>query len=118
MRISRCGVTSTLRISLVAVFVILVSHFSVQAQSPSEPQRQIKVAVRPEYSPLAKHLNLTGVVRVQVQIAPDGKVKKAHVIGGHPVLGLEAEKAALGTEFEPAPHESTQVIEFRFGASN
>ena len=78
----------------------------------------MKAAVRPEYPELARHLNLTGLVKVEVLIAPDGKVKKAHVVGGHPVLGLEAEKAALRTEFEAGPRESTQVIEFRFGTAN
>lgn len=118
MRISRCSVTSVIRVLFLAVLVVFISHFSLQAQSSNEPQRRIKNPARPEYSELAKHLNLTGVVKVEVQIAPDGKVKKAHVVGGHPVLALEAEKAALMTQFEPAPHESTQVIEFRFGTSN
>jgi len=80
-----------------------------------ETSRKIKVTVRPEYPALARQLNLKGTVRVEVVIAPDGKVKKAHVVGGHPLLALEAEKAALLTEFESGPRESTQILEFRFG---
>jgi TonB family protein len=93
--------------------------------NPSEAQsnasgstRLVKVTVKPEYSALAKRLNLNGSVRVEVQVAPDGKVRKAHVLGGHPVLGMDAEKAALLTEFEPGPKETTQVLEFHFGPSN
>lgn len=89
------------------------------AQNPSTGSvRQVKVSVEPMYSALAKRLNLSGSVRVEVQIAPNGKVKKAHVLGGHPVLAVDAEKAALMTEFEPAPKETTQVLEFHFGSSD
>jgi hypothetical protein len=55
------------------------------------------------------------VVRVEVPIVPNGQVKKAHVAVGHSVLGIEAEKAALLTEFAPAPKQTTQLIEFHIG---
>jgi TonB family protein len=98
----------------IALFFIILSP-RLAAQSPSgEAPRRIKTAVRPEYSALARRLNLSGVVRVEVQIEPNGKVKRAHVIGGNPVLAVDAEKAAMLTEFEPAAKESTQIIEFRF----
>jgi hypothetical protein len=42
-------------------------------------------------------------------------VKRTHVVGGHPVLATEAERAALQSEFEPGPKETTEVIEFKFG---
>ncbi len=80
--------------------------------------RQVKVMVKPEYSALAKRLNLSGSVKVEVIVAPDGKVKKAHVLGGHPVLAVDAEKAAMMTEFEAGPKETSQVLEFHFGSSN
>ena len=100
---------------LVAVLVLALGT-SLRAQSADgDSLRRVKSAVTPEYSALAKRLNLSGVVKVSVVIAPDGKVKDAHVIGGHPVLAVEAEKAALQTRFEPGPKETTQVIEFRFG---
>ena len=97
------------------LFLLSGASFLVRAQSAgTDAPRRIKSAVRPEYSPLAKRLNLSGTVRVEVQIAPDGKVNKARVVGGHPVLGIDAEQAALKTVFEPGPRETTQIIEFRF----
>jgi TonB family protein len=102
--------------ALLLAALVLTFGFSLRAQSADgDSLRRIKSAVTPEYSALAKRLNLSGVVKVSVLIAPDGKVKDAHVIGGHPVLAVEAEKAALQTRFEPGPKETTQVIEFRFG---
>lgn len=101
--------------TLAALILIAYSQFAL-GQVDTAPTRKIRVTIKPEYSPLAKQLKLTGNVRVEVQIAPDGKVKKAHVVGGHPVLALDAEKAALLTEFEPGPKETTQIIEFHFGS--
>jgi outer membrane biosynthesis protein TonB len=90
---------------------------SPEGASAQDTPRKVKVAVHPEYSALAKRLNLIGVVRIEVVISAEGKVKKAHVLGGHPVLAADAEKAALLTEFETGPKESTQVLEFKFGPS-
>lgn len=112
------------RVSSSLLLFICLSWFGLSAvriaaqTSEGDAPRRVKVAVKPQYSDLAKRLSLSGTVRVEVQIAADGKVKKAHVVGGHPVLALDAEKAALLTEFEPGPKETTQIIEFRIGPAN
>jgi TonB family protein len=91
---------------------------SVHAQEGDAPgsKRKVRVMGKPQYPDLAKKLNLTGVVKIEVTIGADGKVKRTHVIGGHPVLAPEAEKAALQSEFEPGPRETSEVIEFKFGS--
>ncbi len=100
---------------LVAAALTLGSWPSLRAQSAEgEAPRRVKLAVKPEYPALAKRMNLSGVVKVEAVIAPDGKVKRARVVGGHPLLAAEAEKATLMMTFESAPKETTQVIEFRF----
>jgi TonB family protein len=93
-----------------------VGTFSLKAQVGDIPgaRRRVKVLGKPEYSDLARKLNLSGVVRVEVTIGADGKVKRSRVLGGHPVLAAEAEKAAMESEFEPGPKETTEVIEFKF----
>jgi TonB family protein len=77
-------------------------------------KRKVKMLGKPQYPDLAKKLNLSGVVKVEVIIGPDGKVKRTRVVGGHPVLAPEAERAAMQSEFEPGPKETTEVIEFKF----
>ena len=77
-------------------------------------KRKVKSMGRPMYPDLAKKLNLSGVVKVEVIIGADGKVKKTRIVGGHPVLAPEAERAAMQSEFEPGPRETTEVIEFKF----
>lgn len=101
--------------ALLVSTLALTTPLRLAAQSTgTNTLRRIRVAIKPEYSPLAKQLNLSGVVKVEVVVSAEGKVKRAHVLGGHPVLALEAEKAALLTEFEPAPKETTQILEFHF----
>jgi TonB family protein len=90
----------------------------LRAQSEEAPgsKRRVKFLGKPQYSDLAKRLNLTGTVKIEVTVGADGKVKRAHVLGGSPVLAADAEKAAYQSEFEPGPKETTEVIEFKFNA--
>lgn len=85
-----------------------------QVGDSSESRRKVRVLAKPQYPELAKKLNLTGVVKVEIIIGTDGKVKRTHVVGGHPVLATEAERAAMQSEFEPGPKETTEVLEFKF----
>jgi len=101
---------------LAAGALLIGSSVALRAQSADSPEtkRKVKSLGRPVYPDLARRLNLTGVVKVEVVIGPDGKVKRTRVLGGHPVLAAEAEKAAMQSEFEAGPKETTEVIEFRF----
>jgi TonB family protein len=70
--------------------------------------------VQPEYPELARKMNITGTVKVQVVVAPNGSVKDAKVVGGHPVLASAALDAVKKWRFEPAANESTGVVDFKF----
>jgi TonB family protein len=98
------------------VFAIAVGGLRARAQSnsPAEMKRQVKHLVAPQFPDLAKKLNLTGTVRIEVTIGQDGIVKHSRILGGHPVLAAEAERAAEKSTFEPGPKETTEVIEFKF----
>jgi len=49
-----------------------------------------------------------------VTIAPDGRVKRTRVLGGHPVLATDTEVAAQKTTFEAGPRETVETMEFKF----
>jgi TonB family protein len=53
-------------------------------------------------------------VRVEVTVAPNGSIKNARLIGGHPVLATAALDAVRKWRYEAGPGESTGVVEFRF----
>jgi TonB family protein len=95
-----------------------VGAASLRAQSEEAPasKRKVRYLAKPMYPELAKKLSLAGTVKIEVTVGTDGKVKRTRVVGGHPVLAAEAEKAAQQSEFEPGPKETTEIIEFRFGS--
>ena len=78
-------------------------------------KRKVKSKVVPEYPEIARQLHLEGKVKVQVIISADGYVTNTKVIGGHPVLAQAAVDAVKKWRFEPAPKETTEIIEMNFG---
>ena len=84
-----------------------------QAQS-EELVRRAKSRVQPEYPELARKMKISGTVKIEVVVGPNGVVKEARVVGGHPVLANAALDAAKKWRFEPGAADSTGVIDFRF----
>ncbi len=76
--------------------------------------RRAKSKVAPVYPDLARKMNITGTVKIQVVVAPNGTVKDAKVLGGHPVLAGAALDAVRKWRFEPAAVESSGVVELKF----
>jgi outer membrane biosynthesis protein TonB len=87
---------------------------SCASQGSGRNQPPAKHLVTPNVSDLSKELNLPGTVRIEVLIEPDGTLKKLRVIGGNPVLVMDAETAAQKSVFIPGPAQTTEVIEFKF----
>jgi TonB family protein len=102
------------RAAAVAALVAATVGAPSRARAQSEEKRPVKHLVTPVMPELGKKLNLSGTVRIEVVIAPDGSVKRTRVVGGHPVLAAEAEHAAQKSTFEPASHETTETIDFKF----
>ena len=63
-------------------------------------------------------MGLSGTVRLQLLIAPNGNVKETKVIGGHPILVTAAVDAVKKWRFETASAESTGTVEFKFDPNN
>jgi TonB family protein len=83
-------------------------------EASSEIVRRAKNRVQPVYPELARRMNLSGTVKVEVVVAPNGTVKEAKVVGGHPVLASAALDAVRKWRFEPAAMESSGVVDFKF----
>jgi len=76
--------------------------------------RKAKTKVTPTYPEMARHLNIAGVVKVQVTVSANGSVKEAKPVGGHPVLVSAALEAAKQWRFEAGPEETTETVAFHF----
>jgi TonB family protein len=106
---------SAVAILAVAAMIAVGGTQRVSAQDPeTDIMRRAKSKVQPAYPELARKLRLSGTVKVQVVVLPNGSVKDAKVVGGNPVLVNAALDAAKKWRFEPAAGESTGVVDFRF----
>jgi len=99
---------------LVLVPVLMSAPSPAPAQETAEGARKVVTKVVPQYPSLARSMNLQGVVRADVLVAPDGKVKFIEVKGGHPVLVDAAQHALRDWKWAPAPHETHESVELRF----
>ena len=68
----------------------------------------------PTYPETARRFRLTGVVKVQVLVAPDGQIKDVKVLGGHPVLVSAVQDALKNWKYAPASGETMVSLEFSF----
>lgn len=89
-----------------------------QSGSSEEGKRKVKTRVTPVYPELARRMNVSGKVKIEVIITPDGRVKSMRAIGGHPLLVRACEDALKDWKFAAAAEESTQLFEFDFSANN
>jgi TonB family protein len=76
--------------------------------------RKVKSKVDPEYPELAHRMRISGTVRISATVAPDGRVKETKVLGGSPLLTVEAENAVKKWRFEDGPKETVEIIEIDF----
>ena len=69
------------------------------------------------YPELAKRVNASGTVRLEVEVAPNGEVKNVKPLGGHPLLIPAAEDAMRKWKYEPGKETTTAIVEFKFGVN-
>src|SRR5712692_9441792 len=85
-----------------------------QEEKTEELTRKAKTKVAPVYPDVARRMSITGTVRLAVVVAPNGVVKSTRAVGGHPILVNAAMDAMKKWKFEPAPIESSGIVEFKF----
>jgi TonB family protein len=73
--------------------------------------RKVKTSVKPAYPDVARQMHITGTVRLEATVAPDGKVRDTRVVGGSPMLAQEATNAVRKWKYEEAPKETVEVVE-------
>jgi TonB family protein len=73
--------------------------------------RKVKTSVKPGYPDVARQMHITGTVRLEATVAPDGKVRDTRVVGGSPVLAQEASNAVKKWKYEEAAKETVETVE-------
>jgi TonB family protein len=85
------------------------------AQAGERAERKAVAKVPAVYPEVAKRYNIRGLVKLEVVVRGDGSVKSVKVLGGNPVLIDAAADAVRKWRFEPASHETVEVVQVRFG---
>ena len=110
-RATRTWLASVVALALIAMLSLLARPTWAQQE---EISRKVKVRVAPIYPSLARQMNISGVVKVQVTVAANGTVKTTKLIGGHPLLANAALDAVKKWKFDSGAEESVGIVEFKF----
>jgi len=108
IRRARTLAQACLLVSLVASVVSV--PLASQTEDPAPSERKVITRVEPKYPPTLERLYIGGVVRLQVEVAPNGTVESAQLIGGNPILGQSAIAAVKQWKYTPAKTK-TKVVE-------
>jgi TonB family protein len=121
---------------LTFVLVCFAVSPAAQAQMPDPPtlplilnrKRATRLLIqqaRPEYPPLAKLNYIQGRVRVELNVSREGKVARAHILFGHPLLAAAALRAVRQWIYRPLvassgtiPFLTTTDIDFSLQTRN
>jgi TonB family protein len=112
-RESKMNALMRVRKSCCKAAILVALCFTAVGSSGQETRKAI-VQSSPVYPQMAKQFQLSGTVKVQVVIAPDGQIKDTKVLGGHPLLAESVLAALKKWKFAPSNTETTQVLEFNF----
>lgn len=97
-----------------ALLAAILSLVSLCGQAQDVAKRRLLDHAAPVYPALARKMALEGVVRVDALVSSDGKVKSAEIKGGSPVLTQAALDAVRQWKWEPATHETHEIVEVKF----
>jgi TonB family protein len=101
----------------IALLILASSGFS-QTAGTDDGKRKVKSKTSPVYPELARRMSVSGKVKIEVIITPDGHVRSTRVLGGHPLLVQVCQDSVKEWKFFPAPEETTQIVEFDFHSGN
>ena len=87
--------------------VLLATHAAADTRKPV-------VNPDPVYPEIARRMNVSGTVKVELVIAADGTIKSAKVLGGHPVLADSVQRALKKWKYAPGASETTMQLDFKF----
>lgn len=90
----------------------LMASLLIVAYAAADTRKPV-VNPDPEYPEIARRMNISGVVKVEILIGADGTIKSAKVLGGHPVLADAVQRALKKWKYAPGP-ETTIQLDFKF----
>jgi TonB family protein len=105
---------ATIALSVATLTLVPVQGLAQDAPSGDVKDhggRKVKTSVKPAYPDVARQMHITGTVRLEATVAPDGKVRDTRVVGGSPLLAQEASNAVKKWKYEEAAKETVETVE-------
>ena len=112
----RLGLILSLALPVVAAQTGPTAH--TQEPTVDTAARKVRIKAAPEYPALARQLNVTGKVKLEVTISADGRVTSTRTVGGSPLLVPPATEAVKKWRYEPGPKETIEIVEFNFSSKD
>jgi TonB family protein len=99
---------------LVLIGALVWAPASIGQHEQTEVTRRIVSRITPQYPEMARRIRLSGSVKAEALVEPNGVVKTVEVKGGSPVLVRAAQNAIYKWKWAPAAHETREPIEVKF----
>jgi TonB family protein len=77
-------------------------------------ERRLLTRVEPEYPETLRALHITGTVRLEITISPQGSVETVSVVGGNPILSDSAIKAVKQWVYAAGPTRTKMQVSLSF----
>ena len=94
--------------SMIVLVLLSSSAALAAARKPSPNNRPVA------YPQTARQMHLSGVVKLDLLIGANGKVKKVEILGGNPVLAAAAAETVKGWTYEPAASDTNETVVIKF----
>jgi TonB family protein len=107
-------IVRSLLYTTLAIGTILIAPPRTLGQE--EITRKVISKIQPAYPELAHRMNISGTVKLLVDVAPNGAVTNVKVMGGHPLLIVSAEEAVRKWKYAPAAQATTGRVELTFSS--
>lgn len=98
---------------IISIAITLLLPLSALSQD-SPTKRKVSHRVVPDYPAVARQMDITGKVKLEAVVEPDGQVKSTRAVGGSPLLIQAAATALKKWKFAAGPKETTEIVEFDF----
>lgn len=92
----------------------LFAQSAIGADDVTVGPRHLRRYVQPTLPDLARTMDLKGTVKLEVEIAPNGKVSSVKPLGGHPLLVDCAGRAVKNWQFDTAAQTTTGPVTIIF----
>ncbi|MGO9436951.1 MAG: energy transducer TonB [Terracidiphilus sp.] len=93
--------------ALAVVFLFVVSGRAAE-------ERAVKSRVAPAYPEIARRMRISGIVKLEVTVDAEGKVRDVRPLSGNGMLSTAAQDAVRKWRFASGPEQTVMELELNF----